>query len=177
MSLLAPLGTPLRGKRLLLHGGTPKTGTTALQRWLHGNRSHLASHGFLYPVHGTDGETPKHQWLITALRQSDGEMVSEAAAGIAAELEDLAHPIHTVILSTEGLYNHFAAYFSAHGACFGELAGECRLELVACFRDPIDYACSRYRQNLINPPHRGSLPRHQPLARAALPQRSLARRH
>ena len=152
MSLLAPLGTPLRGKRLLLHVGTPKTGTTALQRWLQGNRTHLVNHGFLYPVHGTDGEAPKHQWLINALRQSDGAMVSEAAAEIAAEMGDLAQPIHTVILSTEGLFNHFASYFSAHGACFGELAGECRLEVVACFRDPIDYACSRYRQNLVNPP-------------------------
>ena len=64
--------------KLILHIGTHKTGTTALQQFLHANRRRLAARGFHYatPPHGlqhsnlvsnalTAGESPSVEAFLT----------------------------------------------------------------------------------------------------------------
>jgi hypothetical protein len=57
---------PSNDKRIILHIGTPKTGTTAIQSYLFANRAVLASNGVLYPMTGLqtkDEFGPRHKGL------------------------------------------------------------------------------------------------------------------
>jgi len=68
--------------RLIIHGGIHRTGSTALQKFLSGNRQLLARHGITYPF-----DTANHQriaWDIFAGRLPGPKLVSllqEATAG------------------------------------------------------------------------------------------------
>lgn len=42
------------GKKVFIHLGPPKTGTSAIQAWLHANGKALAKEGIYYPEHGAD---------------------------------------------------------------------------------------------------------------------------
>ena len=46
----------MSGKRVLVHVGTPKTGTSHLQDVLFRNRDELSHHGILYPAERFDAE-------------------------------------------------------------------------------------------------------------------------
>lgn len=51
--------------RIIIHGGMPKTGTTALQQFLAANETRLRSQGILYPRSGRRSETdPAHHALF-----------------------------------------------------------------------------------------------------------------
>ena len=83
--------------RLILHIGTPKTGTTALQQFLHANREALATRGFHYA-------TPSHG-LREASRVAAALNLGESRAvhGFFARHEDLARRrgAHTLLVSAE----------------------------------------------------------------------------
>lgn len=54
---------------IVIHGGTPKTGTTALQQALHGARGPLARRGILYPRTVIGG--PAHHALVAGAMTAD----------------------------------------------------------------------------------------------------------
>jgi glycosyltransferase involved in cell wall biosynthesis len=95
----------LGARRLVLHLGLHKTGTTYLQHHLMGHRDRLLKAGILVPMTGfvppdphlRDGATPGHQGLVAALRTGDpapwAELNREIAASGAA----------TVVLSCENM--------------------------------------------------------------------------
>ena len=89
-------------KKLILHIGTHKTGSTAIQNWLYWNRDTLAAQGVLYAR--TDREPyphlKKHTSLHHALMHASGDFRSEWQQ-IEEEFE--ASGCHTMILSEEGL--------------------------------------------------------------------------
>jgi hypothetical protein len=65
--------------RIILHGGTPKTGTTSRKLFLDANHATLLDRGVLDPRAGvTPPPKPKHQWMISALMSQDA---SQRAAG------------------------------------------------------------------------------------------------
>ena len=142
-------GTRLEGKRrrLILHGGTPKTGTSALQWCLDANRSVLAERGFWYPPPSNRRE-PKHQELIAALMAAD-----EARLGgyIDSALEEMPSDAHTVVLSTEGIFNHWWDFTPAAKGLLRGLADQFDFELCVWFRDPESFAAALYAQYLRNP--------------------------
>jgi hypothetical protein len=86
--------------KLIIHIGTPKTGTTALQRFLHANRGTLATSGFHYatPSHGLE-----HSALV-ANSLNVGE--SRAVHAFLAKHTAIArrHRAHTVLISAENFY-------------------------------------------------------------------------
>ena len=89
-------------KRLFLHIGTHKTGSTAIQYWLAGQRDALRRQGIHYgstdrPPHPN---LPKHNSLFWSLANPKGDFAAEKAA-ILADFEDSG--CHTLILSEEGL--------------------------------------------------------------------------
>ena len=142
-------GTRNEGKRrrLILHGGTPKTGTSALQWCLNANRTVLAGRGFWYPPPSNRCE-PKHQELVAALLSADETRFVEC---IESALRDMPSGAHTVILSTEGIFNHWWDYSpSAKGMLLG-LADQFDFELCVWFRDPESFAAALYAQYLRNP--------------------------
>jgi len=134
-------------RRLILHGGTPKTGTSALQWCLDANRGVLAERGFWYPPPSSARE-PKHQGLIGALMAADE---ARFAGCIDSALGEMPSDTHTVILSTEGIFNHWWDFSPVAKGMLRGLAEEFDFELCVWFRDPESFAAALYAQYLRNP--------------------------
>jgi hypothetical protein len=85
-------------KRLLLHAGIHRTGTTTVQRSFHVNRVQLAEHGILYPGYpSTPGDSNQNRfaWDLWDFGPESRRMVHEW-------IEQLASArAHTVVLSAE----------------------------------------------------------------------------
>lgn len=136
----------------MLYAGTPKTGTTSLQHWLMLNRQLLCNQGALYPRNIFKPDKPKHQWLLESLRPGQPDLIRTNSDLIKSELQENSNiDIHSVILSTEGIYNHFHDLVLPCKNSWKELAKECHIRIVVTLRNPFDFTLSRYRQNLINP--------------------------
>ena len=136
-----------RRRRLILHGGAPKTGTSALQWCLNENRAVLAERGFWYPPPSNRRE-PKHQELIAALMADDETRFTQY---IESALRDMPSGAHTVILSTEGIFNHWRDYSPSAKGMLRGLADQFDFELCVWFRDPESFAAALYAQYLRNP--------------------------
>ncbi len=134
-------------RRLILHGGTPKTGTSALQWCLDANRNLLEERGFWYPPPSSRRE-PKHQALVAALLADDETRFAEYVDSVSS---DAPPETHTVILSTEGIFNHWWDYSPAARGLLRGLADEFDFELCVWFRDPASFAAALYAQYLRNP--------------------------
>lgn len=144
-------------ERIILHAGTPKTGTTSLQRALYGLRDALSARGVFIPPTSVqhyptpDGrmeEKPKHQWMVAALTApAAGTFVAALEKAIAAAPAEA----HTAILSTEGLYHHWWDFSDAGKAGLAEVAKRYRVELWVWFRPPLEFFTSSYVQMLKNP--------------------------
>lgn len=133
--------------RLILHGGAPKTGTSALQWCLDSNREVLAQRGFWYPPSSNRRE-PKHQELVGALMAADQ---ARFTGYIDSALRGMPSSTHTVILSTEGIFNHWWDYSLAAKRLLRGLADQFDFELCVWFRDPESFAAALYAQYLRNP--------------------------
>jgi hypothetical protein len=80
--------------RLVLHAGTPCTGSTTIQRVLASNRQRLRAFGITYPFNSQD-----HEFLVRSLRQDPD---------FADRLPDIlrkqaASDCHTIVLSAPSL--------------------------------------------------------------------------
>ncbi|MDE0350311.1 MAG: hypothetical protein OXM56_11475 [Gammaproteobacteria bacterium] len=140
----APRG---RKRRLVLHAGTPKTGSSSLQRCLDRHRATLASQGWWYPP-VTDPREPKHQDLVWALQQADAGALVDC---VGTALKDMPDDTHTVVLSTEGIFNHWWDYTPRARAMLRDLATLFDFEMCICFRSPDRFAVALYAQYLRNP--------------------------
>ena len=143
--------TCLNGKprRLILHAGTPKTGTTALQWYLDSQRTALAGDGVWYPPSShRQGREPKHQRLVSVLM---GANTAALAEYIQEALHDMPESTHTVILTTEGIYNHWRDYPPQAKGLLRHLADLFDFEMCVWFREPVSFATSLYAQYLTNP--------------------------
>ena len=134
-------------RRLVLHAGTPKTGTSSLQRCLDEHRAALAAQGVWYPP-ATDPREPKHQDLVWALQKADTGAFVDC---VGAALKDMPDDSHTVVLSTEGVFNHWWDYTPRAKAMLRCLASAFEFELCICFRTPESFAVALYAQYLRNP--------------------------
>ncbi|MCM2292661.1 hypothetical protein NAC44_10045 [Allorhizobium sp. BGMRC 0089] len=135
--------------RIIFHAGTPKTGTTALQNFLHNHREHLLEHGVLYPRAGI-AQPPayKHQWIVGNLMKDTADDFSTMMDAVFAE----ARPdTHTILLSTEGLFHRWWDYSPAGLQALATLAARFPVELWAFFREPVAFTRSFYIQMLKNP--------------------------
>ena len=142
-------------RRLILHAGTPKTGTSSLQRHLGEHRRELASQGWWYPP-PSDTPEPKHQRLNALLRRGNAQSF---AAYVEEALRDMPDSAHTVLFTTEGIYNHWWDYEPWAKAALRHLAALFDFELCVWFRPPVPFAAALYVQYLANPPTEDE-PRH-----------------
>jgi hypothetical protein len=95
-------------RRIYLHSGLPKTGSSAIQRFLAENREALLRLGYLFPEAGmTHGGG--HKPLILDLI---GEANAPLHRGVAEKFRrELArHPRHAAVVSSEYLSNYFARH-------------------------------------------------------------------
>ncbi|MDZ7784481.1 MAG: hypothetical protein U5K56_16615 [Halioglobus sp.] len=133
-------------KRVVLHIGTGKTGTSTIQRALYRSRRRLRRRaGADYAaagLHGNDdsGEvTPAHYSLVEALRD-----------GREAELESIGdyvdkRPEKTVIFSCEDFYHHLE---ERHVARLAQLFGNHSVTVICYVRRQDEYVESAYRQRI-----------------------------
>ncbi len=144
-------------ERLILHAGTPKTGTTSLQLALQRCRTGLASHGIFVPpptdpptveLSGSPPLKPKHQFIVRCLRFEAGTQLRQQLAQALAPAPPEAH---TAIFSTEGLYHHWWDFNEAAHAELAALTSVYRTEMWVWFRDPYSFFVSSYVQMLRNP--------------------------
>ena len=142
--------TRLDGKprRLILHAGVPKTGTTALQWHLDSQRAGLAEGGVWYPPSShQQGKEPKHQRLVSVLMGANEAAFVEYIEEV---LRDMPASAHTVILATEGIYNHWRDYPPRAKSLLQHLACLFDFEMCVWFREPVAFATSLYAQYLNN---------------------------
>ncbi len=134
--------------KIIFHAGTPKTGTTTIQYFLNENYHELLKLGILYPRHKITSPVPKHQWIVTHLKNKQYELFYE---NLKDSLEEIDEHTHTIIFSTEGIYNHWNDFSSESKEVFALLNKYFDVSLWIWFREPHSFARSYYRQNLKNP--------------------------
>lgn len=133
--------------RLILHAGTPKTGTTSLQLALEKRREWLALRGIAYPLTG-GGPSPRHQWMIESLK---GTQPNALANELQRAMQFISEPIHTVVLSSEGLFNHWWDFSASGRQALRSLRASFDVRMWVWLREPVSFARSLYVQMLRNP--------------------------
>lgn len=134
---------------ILVHIGSPKTGTTTLQGWLSRNRPRLAAQGICYPLDGVnhndlylalcDAPHLEHAMIRRGHTQAAAarSWADQFAGRLAEAIKSSRAP--TVLLSAESLSRLSPAGVQRLARWLGPL-GEARI--VCCLRDPLGYAVS-----------------------------------
>jgi len=149
-ALLKPFERPdEQNLKLIIHAGTPKTGTTSLQTYLAKHK--LRGKGILYPhnldkLHNT--HAPKHQWFEKNLVTANVNSFVENFKNIISQVKDNTH---TIILSSEGIYNYWWDFPEESKNLLGELVKLFDIEIWAWFREPLAFIESYYKQCIRNP--------------------------
>ncbi|MFC5528997.1 hypothetical protein [Cohnella yongneupensis] len=140
-----------RKTKLLIHAGTPKTGTTTFQQSMFAHRDRLLKEGILYPdLDIAPGMMKKHQWLVQHLLEEDRASFRSKFD----ELSDMSVKSRAtlVVLSTEGIFNHWSNYSAIARGMLSDLANLFDVSVWCVFREPLAFALSRYGQVVKNPP-------------------------
>jgi len=132
--------------KIILHVGTPKTGTTSLQLYLYENKKLLNENGYSYP--NVFNVEPKHQWMITNLLE---ENFINFCFNLSECYYDIKNNIHTIILSSEGIFNHWYDFSDTAKSFLALLAKMFNITVYCWFRDQVSYTESYYKQVLKNP--------------------------
>ena len=96
-------------KKLLLHIGQHKTGTSSIQKFFDAAGDKLAAHGIIYPKAGRNGvlgDAPGHHALARAFydRHHRGELPEVAAMVASVRKEFELSGGHTLVISAEDIY-------------------------------------------------------------------------
>lgn len=148
-------------KKIIIHIGPPKTGSTSIQDMLNSNQCQLAQQGFLYPLSGRVSEagyymvnrfdrrvkyrSPLNSHRVLAWSLDDrveGLNADSVWQSLIEEIE--ASTTHTIILSAEAFAQlskekiyRIANYLKAY-----------KVQIVAYKRDYLSHALSMYTQNV-----------------------------
>lgn len=129
----------MKEKKVFIHIGPPKTGTSAIQNYCNAHRKSLESHGVMYPEHSTDANGVSSGNLHSVFDQTEtGEL--EVNPQKVKQLMNMFHSSDAsiLLLSSEFFFKRLgdiAAYFE--DATF-----------IAYVRSPIDYFESSYNQTI-----------------------------
>lgn len=141
-------------KRLVVHIGMHKTGSSAIQHFLSRNRLLLRASGVLYPESiGPDGERqPKHNALFAAISHeadfgAPHPMLGSSRDLVARMTERIrASGARMAILSAEG----FSGEKPAFARALAPLAGEFDVRIVVFLRRPDEWLASFHRQMIMS---------------------------
>lgn len=137
-----------RKLNLVLHAGTPKTGTTSLQFFLKINEELLNKQGYLFTSYSTITYDPKHQWLVNGMLDANEDFIVEHFRTIFLKLNP---DTHTIILTAEGIYNHWRDYSNAGKNIIKVIGDFFNLKIILFLREPVSFIESLYLQMLKNP--------------------------
>lgn len=133
-------------RRVFLHVGLPKTGSTSMQKWFLDNRTALAAQGLCYPT-----DPPLHNYkqgyTAPALRAGNMDPIQAALARNGAT---------DLLLSNEGLSNHFHDFPAKALAAFRTLTADLAVIVIGFHRDPDRWLRSYHRQAVLNPRNNAS---------------------
>ena len=149
--LLKPFDQSLEPLKLIIHAGTPKTGTTSLQTYLDKKQRKLRGKGILYPhslEKSQNPTAPKHQWFEKNLVTPHLQHFLENFKNIISQVNK---ETHTIILSSEGIYNYWWDFPSESKNILGELSKLFNIEIWVWFREPLEFIESYYKQCIRNP--------------------------
>ncbi|PQO21825.1 hypothetical protein C2I36_16300 [Rhodobacteraceae bacterium WD3A24] len=129
-------------KRLVIHIGTHKTGTTSIQEALEKNRARLAAGSVWYARTNRDphAHLPKHSSLAHALRENTARSAESEISLLLAEFEESG--CETLVLSAEG----FSELRRESLAPLRELATDFRIDVVCFLRRPDLFAEALWNQ-------------------------------
>jgi len=153
---------------IVIHVGTHKTGTTALQRFASSNRDELRNRGLWYPSYTEIGlfNHYAHHHLAFAISDNDDKKLSERDARRFIDyLEKNRQPGETILISAEPLYrliltegrrihrwrSSSAAYWEARDRFVGrlrELFPFDDAEILICLRRQDSFAESVYQERI-----------------------------
>lgn len=136
--------------KILLHVGTPKTATTTIQHLLHDNREFLLENGYCYPF--SNENPPKHQWMVSSLNIVD---IDTFINNLERALQQSNSATHTLILSSEGIFNHWQDFPNESKDFLKILQEVFSVEILLVFRDQVSFTKSYYKQILKNPQIKG----------------------
>ena len=137
---------------LVFHVGTPKTGTSSLQHALYDSRAELLNHKILYPTLELGTNPPKHQWIVQRLLEEDFSSFEKNIYNI--YIEALSKDAKCVILSTEGIYNHWGDFSDEAKLVLLKLSEYFNVKIWCVFREPVAYSISFYAQLVKNSPNK-----------------------
>ena len=112
----------------------------------------MLTKGVLYPDVGlVPGSEPKHQWLVDLTLAADLPGLGRHVAAVARQAKEAN--ASRVILSTEGLFNHWFDFPTAGKAMLAALFASFDVTVWVVFREPVSWALSQYIQGVKNPPY------------------------
>ncbi len=132
-------------RKLIIHAGPPKTGSTAIQYCLARNRDQLQKLGLLYPRAGCPWVRPRfgHHLLVWAFTGDRGTRSGGSWRNLLREIQ--ASPAETVVLSSEG----FSLLQDEHVAKVRDYLREFDdVEVVVYLRDQLKFMISLYKQRI-----------------------------
>ncbi|WP_221795292.1 tetratricopeptide repeat protein [Oceanobacter mangrovi] len=133
------LAQPSPGKRLILHIGSPKTGSSAIQNYFTNNSESFQRYGIYYPPHGLDvnGISGGHGRIGVEI---DNENFSKARAIVDGFMSEADKKNCTLILSGE-------IFFTQPEGIFKVLEG-LNVQIISFFRHPLEAFKSYYNQGV-----------------------------
>jgi len=126
-------------KKVYIHAGPGKTGSSAIQLWLNENAKLLAEKGVLYPKHESDvnGVSSGNREAILKSDGKGGWYVCEKKVKSILEFLDKSE-CHTLFLSSEFFYRYIADI----AACIPNV------EFIIYIRNPLELMESNYNQGI-----------------------------
>lgn len=127
-------------KRVIIHAGLPKTGTSALQHWLGENRETLEKNGIYYPIHQVDANgISSGNWRSLLVRTDTGALQVDPKK-VKATLEEFAtRSESTLLISSEFLPDHIRELHALLPKA---------TRFIVFVRDPIALRVSDYNQHV-----------------------------
>jgi hypothetical protein len=128
--------------KVILHIGPSKTGSSAIQKFLHDNQSVLAEYGVYYPSHhvGANQVSGGHAELFKAICARD---MPKAEAMIRQFRRHADKRGQTLLLSSETFVQHHRTF-----AQFADLLPVGDVAVMGFYREPIDKLLSGYNQTV-----------------------------
>jgi len=135
-------------RRVILHIGRHKTGTTGLQLFLESRRADLTKAGFCYPLSGRNqspGQSREDQSAHHGLARSligPRDIVRQRLQALRPAFLDEVRDAHTVILSSEGFQN------VEHLDLLAAFLDGFEIETICYLREYLSYVASAYAQEI-----------------------------
>lgn len=120
---------------IFIHIGSNKTGTSAIQAFLHRNPEYLESINAIYPLAGRDNQAGHHPFALCMSKQKIKDTISD----IKQEAQDLGR--ERIILSSEAFHTVDPSPF------IQGFAGD-KITTIAFVRDHVSYLSSWYREGV-----------------------------